>query len=123
LYGLTEWTEKSVLETKKGKPVSATEPDNNTVPKSKYNWPQFVRESLIRHKRVLSLTEFVKYAMKHFEIPAGNMKSIRGSIAPTISTLGKSKVLKSVSKKGFKGKSYGLAEWFDNNGNLISLYK
>jgi hypothetical protein len=123
LYSLSEWADKSVLNTKMGKPDTAIEPDKTTTSKFKYHWPQFIQETLNQQKRTLSLKEFVKYAMKHFEIPADKMKSIRGSIAPAISNLGKSNTIKSVQKKGFRGVSYGLAEWFDYNGDLVPFYK
>jgi len=133
LYGLSEWADTSVLITnseqkekiKKNKPETtiAIEHDEKVTPKFAYNWPQFIRETLNKQKRILSLSEFVKYAMKHFELSADKTKFTRSNLAPTVSTLGKSKILKSIQKEGINGKSYGLAEWFEEDGNLIPEYK
>jgi len=123
LYGLIEWADKSELNTKMDKPETVIELDKKTTSKPIYNWPKFIRETLNKQKRVLSLIEFAKYARKQFDLPADKITSIRGSISPAISNLVRNKMIKSVNKKGFRGKSFGLAEWFDYDGNLVVIYK
>lgn len=129
LYGLTEWTDKPVLKNKNGEEtnniskVTEAGSDSLTGYKHTYNWPQFVKETLIKQKRILTLNELIEYAMNQFNIPEDKMVKTRGNLSPTVSNLRKKKILMPAKKPGFRGTAYGMAEWFDNEGNLIVDYK
>jgi hypothetical protein len=93
-------------------------------PQTIFNWPEFVQETLSKTKRVLTAQEFLKHAMIYYNIPENKKSNTRGKLAPALSRLEKTnKTLKSVKKKGVIGRSYGLSEWFDGNGNLKPEFK
>ena len=132
LYGLTEWDIESTLKTKPKKQIKTiiNEPevpfvlDNATSSKAPFKWSQVIKEILIKQKRILTLNEILLYAMKHFEINANKKRATRGSISTTINYLKKKKrLIKPIQKKGIRGMSYGLLEWFDDDGKLIVEYK
>jgi len=79
---------------------------------------------LNKTKRVMSLKELLQYAIVTFNIPKQGMVSTRNSLSPMLSNLvRKSKTLKSVKKEGQTGRSYGISNWFDDDDNLIAIYK
>jgi hypothetical protein len=128
LYGLLEWAKNT--ETKK--PVLAKQniqaplinKDSTTRPYGKYNWQGFIKDTLESKKRVLNLVELTNAALKHFELKSSEKIRTRTNLAPLLTKLvKKDKILKTTQKKGFKGRSYGLKEWFDEKGELISIYK
>ena len=128
LYGLSEWS----INTETEKPVEAqqsiTAPLNNKDVKTrtygKYNWQGFIKETLESKKRVLNLVELTNAALKHFELKSSEKIKTRTNLAPLLTKLVKQdKILKTTQKKGVKGRSYGLIEWFDREGNLVSIYK
>jgi len=140
LFGLTEWTKEldnipvTTLESKSNEETQTNPQEIKTdiseqkeaksILRLAYNWPEFVKETLKTKQRVLTGTEFLNHAMKFYNIKTKDKSSIKGKLAPVLSNLvSKFKILKSVQKKGIKGKSYGLKEWFDETGNLISIYK
>lgn len=91
---------------------------------SKYNWPQFIVDTLIKTKRVLTRKDFLNHAMVHFSIPDREKSATLGKISPVITQMVKgSKRLKTVKKPGFRGSHYGLVEWFDDNKKLIPEFK
>jgi len=91
---------------------------------SSYKWTQFIVDTLNKTKRVLTAKEFIRYATTTFNIPKHEIASVRNSLSPTLSNLArKQKSLKTVIKKGQRGKSYGLANWFNDEGELIADFK
>ena len=68
--------------------------------------------------------ELTNAALKHFELKSSEKIKTRTNLAPLLTKLVKQdKILKTTQKKGVKGRSYGLIEWFDREGNLVSIYK
>jgi hypothetical protein len=133
LFVLTERTNipepsKSIVEPQStsrqiiSKPVVEQEIKAPTI--EKYNWQGFVKETLESKKRVLSLNELLNVALKHFNLKDSEKSRTRGNLAPVLTKLvKKDKILKTTVKKGVNGRSYGLKEWFDETGNLVSIYK
>jgi hypothetical protein len=115
------------------KPVAKTQPkqaeklvkQEKEVPaNTKSKWPQFVLDTLEKQKRVLSVNEFVKYAMVNLEIPAQDKKVTMKRIGPVLSHMVKtSKNIKSTRKAGQSARFYGLKDWFSDKNELIATYK
>lgn len=90
----------------------------------KSTWSQFVLDILAKQKRILSVNEFVKYAMVQFDLPATDKKVTGKRIGPVLSYMAtKSKKIKSTRKAGQKGTFYGLTDWFTDKNELITIYK
>jgi hypothetical protein len=133
LYGLSEWTtntetEKSIEpqqnKTKQKKSLPIIDKDIKTQKSGKPNWQGFIKETLESKKRVLNLGELVNVALKHFELKSTEKTRTKANLAPVLTKLvKKDKILKTTQKKGVSGRSYGLKEWFDEKGNLVSIYK
>ena len=130
LYGLIDWTDKSLpgtkinTKTQQSIPDTAIELDTTASSNFSVKWPPFIKEILTKQNRVLSANEILLYAMKHFEIPADKKRTTRGSLSPTLSYLKKNgRLINSMQKVGVRGVSYGLLEWFDEDGKLIVDYK
>jgi hypothetical protein len=100
LYGLAEWGANPVNKTVTAKIPKAkknkqsqrkqktiVKPDNKPPINSTYNWPEFIKETLNKQKRILNAKELLQYAMKHFELPAHEMISTRGKLSPALSRL------------------------------------
>lgn len=140
LYGLTEWAKKpkiislipEVSKPNKDKNSTSRRNISKTIVKQAgkpplnytYNWPEFIKKILNKTKRILTAKEFLKYAMNYYNIPVSQRNNTRGKLSPALSRLEKiTKTLKSFKKKGVTGRSYGLSEWFDGDGNLIPEFK
>ncbi|MFH0866179.1 MAG: hypothetical protein V1904_08285 [Bacteroidota bacterium] len=135
LYGLVEWTDKSVSTTpkaKKTKPLIKVNQKpktiiklNNKPPLTPTNkWTKFIFETLNKTKRVLSAKDFSKYAMVYFNLPKHEMETTRVKLSPALSRLEIIvKSLKTCKKDGQSVRFYGLPDWFDDNNKLISDYK
>ena len=88
------------------------------------DWPNFIFETLNKSKRVLSLKEFLRSATVTRNISKYETASAKRSLSSTLRNLaGKAKTLKTIQKEGQNGRSYGLANWFDDEGKLIVIYK
>lgn len=128
LYGLPEWAKNTEAEKSIAPPkiIAIPEKKQDTMKRTygKYNWQEFIKETLQSKKRVLNLGELANVALKHFELKSTEKTRTKSSLATVLTKLvTKDKILKTTKKKGITGKSYGLKEWFDENGNLVSLYK
>ena len=132
LYGLTEWSANpikktittKISKTKKVNRKPATKQTVQSSEKNTHNWNKFIFDTLNKTKRVMSLKELLQYAIVTFNIPKQGMVSTRNSLSPMLSNLvRKSKTLKSVKKEGQTGRSYGISNWFDDDDNLIAIYK
>lgn len=132
LYGLTEWEVKPIKKTvttkivkvKKDNPKTAIKPTIQSPEKNTLSWPNFILETLNKTKRVMSLKEFLQQAIVAFNIPKHRIESARNSLSPMLSYLvRKSKTLKTVTKEGQAGRSYGISKWFDDDDKLIAIYK
>lgn len=125
LYGLTEWANKDKNFTSR-RNISKTIVKQAGKPPLNYtyNWPEFIKKILNKTRRILTAKEFLKYAMNYYNIPVSQKNNTRGKLSPALSRLEKiTKTLKSFKKKGMTGRSYGLSEWFDGDGNLIPEFK
>ena len=88
------------------------------------DWHNFIQETLTKEKRVLSLKEFLKFATKVLNIPKNEIGSAKKSLSYSLRHLtNKVKSLKTIQKKGHLGRSYGLTNWFDDEGKLVVIYK
>lgn len=91
---------------------------------TKYNWTQFVVDTLAKAKRVLSLNDFLGYAMVKYSIPVQDKKATYGRISPVLSKMVKTKDrIKTYKKAGSSRKFYGMSEWFSDRNNLNPMYK
>ncbi|MFA6922979.1 MAG: hypothetical protein WC223_01880 [Bacteroidales bacterium] len=116
-------TEK-IVKTKKIEPKTTIERNRKYPSNTTYNWPKFIVETLNKTKRVLSVKDFLRHATVSLNIPKEGISSARNSLSPMLSTLvSKSKKLKALKKEGQTGRSYGLRNWFDDEGKLIAIYK
>jgi|GEM_PF-6020362 len=120
LYALAEWNIKSSLKTKPEKIVKAKQnPGYRT-----YDWNNFIIETLNEAKRIMSIKEFLDFAVMSLSIPEYKIVSSGNKLSRTLMMLvKKEKTLKIVKKEGQKIKSFGLTKWFDDEGNLIVEYK
>lgn len=130
LYGLIEWAGKFSVKTPKER-IKKTKKDNTAppveiiqkpLPDSEYNWTQFIQETIISEKRILSVPELIQYAFVKFELTEEYRKAIRNRISLTISELKQSKILKPAKKEGVDGLSYGPSEWFSDDGYIKPEY-
>jgi len=137
LYGLTEWTDKSVIPLKNAKeentqqikkinqkPKTIIKRDNKPPLTLTYNWPKFIFETLNKTKRVLSAKDLLKYAMVYYSLPKLEKATTRVKLASALSRSEKiTKSLKTCKKEGQAGRFYGLPEWFGGDNKLIAEYK
>lgn len=133
LYGLTEWGANPVNKTitpetpkvkrvtrSRRKPKTVENEDNKHI----FEWKKFIIETLVKQRRILSTKEFIQYAMKYFEIPINEKNKTAKNVSSALSRTEKNdKSIKFIQKEGVKGRSYGLTEWFDDDGKLIVDYK
>jgi hypothetical protein len=106
---------------KKKKPDKSSGETSKT--ETKYNWAQFVLNTLAKTKRILSLKEFCNYAIVEYTIPANEKKATYGRISPILTQMVRRKdTIRTVQKDGFHFKYYGLNDWFNSNGELITIY-
>jgi len=104
--------------------TSKDEPGVALPANTKYNWGQFITDTLSKNKRILSLKDITHYAMVHYSIDEREKKATYGKISPVLSQLSKSKdKIRPVRKDGVSRKYYGLSEWFNGKGELITLFK
>jgi hypothetical protein len=128
LFSLTELSKNTNTEQiiEKQKPIAKPKikPADTPQVKGKYNWQGFIKDTLENKKRVLNLSEFVNVALKHFELKNSEKSRTKANLAPVLTKLvRKDKTLKTTLQRGKNGRSYGLKAWFDESGNLVSLYK
>jgi hypothetical protein len=124
LYTLVNPAEAKAEKTVPAEPATIIESDKKSPANTKYNWPQFITETLTKSKRVLSLKDIVNHAMVHYDIEPTDKKATYGKISPVLSQLSKSKdKIRPVRKDGLPLKYYGLTQWFNDKGELIVLYK
>jgi hypothetical protein len=139
LYGLTEWPAE-VYETalasmpvkkikekkarKPRKPRAAAKPKVKVALHPAIDWLNFIKETLIKTRRVMTANEILRYAVSNFQIPDFQVKPTRSNLLSTLSKLGKNpENFKTVQKENVRGKSYGLPEWFNEDGQLIPEFK
>ncbi|MBM3435725.1 MAG: hypothetical protein FJY07_05855 [Bacteroidetes bacterium] len=105
--------------------VTVAEDTAKKIPSApKYSWSQFVTETLTKNKRILSLKDFVNHALVHFPEQLDDKKTTYGKISPILTQMSKSKdKIKTVRKPGISRKFYGLTEWFNGKGELITTFK
>jgi hypothetical protein len=60
----------------------------------------------------------IEESMKKQGLPTSDLPKIRNLVGGTLITLKKENKIKTISNPGKRGELYGLAEWFDANGNL-----
>lgn len=112
----------------KEKPVRQAKAKKKEEPKKtthapKNQWADFIVDTLNKTKKVLNRNEILDLAMRHFLISPKHRISTRGKLSPVLSHMAnKTEQLKTVKKPDERGKYYGLAEWFDEKGNLPSEY-
>lgn len=96
----------------------------NTEPTTKYNFTEFIKETLVKQNRVLTAKELTLFAIKNFEIQKDDARATRNNVSSILSRLAKGgKELRSIQKENIVGRSYGLTTWFDDNNQLISEFK
>jgi hypothetical protein len=123
-YSLTKPGDTSAVDTAPKEVASTDEPSKTLPANTKYNWPQFITDTLSKTKRILSLKDITHYAMVHYSIDEHDKKVTYGKISPVLSQLSKNKdKIRPVRKEGISRKYYGLTEWFNSKGELITLYK
>jgi len=88
------------------------------------NFEQFIIDTLQKHKRIFSLEDFVKYALVHYQISSSEKKFLAKEIYSIILQMIKDKNnLRRVINCGSRESYYGLKEWFNSKGELMTLYK
>lgn len=98
--------------------------DKKLPANTKYNWPLFIGETLTKAKRVLSLKDFVNHALVQYNDQLEDKKATYGKISPVLTQMAKNKdKIRTVRKEGTSRKFYGLTDWFNSNGELITTYK
>jgi len=139
LYGLAEWPAE-VFETalaampegkmkgkrvrKPRKPRAAAKPKVKVTLHPVIDWLNFIKETLIKTRRVMTSNEILRYAVANYQIPEFQVKPTRSNLLSTLSKLGKDpQNFKTVQKENVRGKSYGLPEWFNEDGQLIPEFK
>jgi hypothetical protein len=98
---------------------------NDTIDSTEtYNdFPQFIIDTLHKNKRLLSLNDFLKHALIHYKIPSSDKRLLSEKISPVLSQMAKSKnKIRSFYKDGIHHKFYALNEWFNSNGELMTIY-
>ncbi len=137
LYGLINPADKSIILTKTAKAKKPVQLNKvNQKPKaiinldkrppltSAYHWTKFINDTLKKTKRVLSVKDFVKYAMVYYNIPKQDRNSTRLKLSPRLSRLvNVVKTLKTSKKEGQPGLFYGFSKWFDGDKKLKVEYK
>lgn len=124
IYSLVKQPDTAVVTTQPKKSDKVVKKEKELPANTKSKWPQFILDTLTKQKRILSVNEFVKYAMVHFELPAHDKKVTGKRIGPVLSHMVKtSKKIKSTRKAGQTGTFYGLTDWFTDKNELITIYK
>jgi hypothetical protein len=117
-------TAARIVKTKPVKEKKAAAAKELVPAASKNNWPQFIVDTLNKHKRVLSLKDFLGNAMVQFSIPAKDKKSTYGKISPVLTQMVKAKdKIRAYRKAGTSLKFYALNDWFTDKNELITTYK
>jgi hypothetical protein len=122
--------------TKKGRPAKAARTKAASIAikgkrgrkksesSKKSRWTTTIIDLLENQKKVLSSRAIVDEVMKRQNIPATEYSKTRSIVAGSLSDLVlETKRLKTVPIPGQKGKLYGLAQWFDEKGNLTDKSK
>jgi hypothetical protein len=124
VYSLVKQPDTTVVKTQPKQVDKTVKKEKELSATTKGKWPQFILDTLTKQKRILSVNEFVKYAMVHFELPANDKKVTVKRIGPVLSHMVKaSKKIKSTRKAGQAGTFYGLTDWFGDKNELITIYK
>jgi hypothetical protein len=124
LYSLVAKTAVPKAKEKPKKEKRRVNPPAELPSGSKYNWPQFIVDTLTKSKRILPLNEFVRGALVHYQIPPTDKKSTYGKISPVLTQMSKNKDrIRSVKKEGSSKRFYVLNEWFNDKNELITLFQ
>ena len=89
---------------------------------SKFNWSDFILQSLTRNDSVFTMAELVDMGIKCYNLNKDERGKISKKVTPFFTQLLKNEDIKKFNIEGQTGYFYGLSDWFLKNGRVKKPY-
>ncbi len=91
----------------------------NRRKKKKVKWADFILNTIKAKETVMLANEIIQAAYDEFDVPDDERQKVRMSLSSILTRmLNQEKVVKTYAVDGIRGRFYGIAEWFNDKGEL-----